>query len=405
MPDVKLRVLSHENFSEVSRFEHVVFLGTFNADKHRQKIENWLLRLDLTGTALVVSDNCSEDGTVEWLLPLLQKVTQPSILVQTLSNIGGYGNLANIVDALNGAKWITTLHQDDLYDRGHVQNHRRILMESGSELGMVCTEPRSVDAKGKVIPFPRGQWFLKDADIPTLFLSHLKNHSFPFSGATFAHEGLKKFEIPWHGIAFPDTEIVMKMIVEFEVKFTQESTVAYFENPSSESHSLSEAQRDFGAFFALLRVFAHPNFTKLLAMVEPEDLAAFLEGLRGGIGSRFKDPAFADLMSHAAIELAAEHLGVTPAVADALTYGYDSVGDRKVLAILASLGAKLDGVVGDDPHVSTPSSSSASFLRRTAIWLGRLIPSAIRRPMLVFFLSSPFGKKRFSQWDFEWRKR
>ena len=36
--------------------EHIVFLGTYNADPFRSKVEAWLFELDLSETALVVAN-------------------------------------------------------------------------------------------------------------------------------------------------------------------------------------------------------------------------------------------------------------------------------------------------------------------------------------------------------------
>lgn len=125
---------------------------------------------------------------------------------------------------------------------------------------MICSEAKSRSEANKTIPYPRANWLLRqDADPIAVFLSNLKNHTYPFSGATFAREVLERFPIPWHSTAFPDTEIVMKMCVEYKVRFSTEVTVEYLENAESESHSLSSSQREFGAFQALIRVFFSPQ--------------------------------------------------------------------------------------------------------------------------------------------------
>ena len=258
--------------TSIAQFEHVVFLGTFNADPFKVQIQGWLRGLDLAGVGLFVADNHSTDNTVTWMRELIADLNCFSVIAINKGNFGGYGNLAMNLVQFGSAKWVTTLHQDDRYSRNHVQNHRKIISHSAANLGMICSEAISVLPDGRRTGYPRAQWLLEDSPDPvTVFLAHLRNHAYPFSGATFSKDVLLKYPIPWHSTAFPDTEIVMKMAVDFRTEFASDVTVHYPENPSSESHSLTSQDRDFGVFQALLRVFAHPNYKVLCELVSKKN--------------------------------------------------------------------------------------------------------------------------------------
>ncbi len=397
---------SSDSFTSIGSYEHVLFLGTFNADPFQKQIEKWLPALDLTNVALFVGDNHSTDNTPNWMSALIAKLDCASVVSINEKNYGGYGNLASNLQKFGDAKWITTLHQDDEYSPDHVQNHRRVIRGASSSLGMICSESSSVAPNGRGLGFPRAHWLLENKRDPvTVFLGHLRNHAYPFSGATFSKDVLKQFPIPWHSTAFPDTEIVMKMAVDYQVAFAKGVTVKYLENPGSESHSLSEQHRDFGAFQALVRVFAHPNYEKLCGLIAERDVPDFLNSLDEGISQRFQDAAYAELLKQIAFELTAQHIGTGPELASYLAEGYIRIGDVRALSTLSSLGARIPGEVATKQQSSsdvTAVTQAPSRLGRLAL-LSAYLPRWILRMLFKAFMKSDFGRKRLPSWDFKWR--
>lgn len=392
---------------EVGRFEHVVFLGTHNAGQFRSKIENWLPKLDLSGAALLVSDNQSTDSTLTWLKPLLENLSIPVCLISQPKNIGGYGNLISRAVELESTLWITTLHQDDSYSHDHVTRHKRVIEKSAVDLGMICSESRSITPQGERINFPRGHWFLEGAWDPVkVFLAHLKNHSFPFSGATFSRQLLLGFPIPWYSTAFPDTELVMKMVMDYRVEFAAGISVDYLENPESESHSLDESHRDFGAFQALLRVFSHPNYGRLCRSIQINHLESFFDSLEDGINARFTDSILRNLMRQAAFELTSQHLPMSPELATRLAKGYSTVGDRRALEALESAGAAL---IQEKDHWAgsqmEPAKRSEVPARQALLAFTRLFPRSLVRLASLLLMKTTFGKRNFKGWDFDWKSR
>ena len=391
---------------EISAFEHVVFIGAYNADRFLPSIANWLPRLRLGSAALVVADNASSDSTCESLRPLLEQLAAPTALVRNERNFGGYGNLAVNLPLLNNAKWITTLHQDDVYSADHVSRHQKALKGAPKSLGMIASEARSVNENGETLAFPRAGWLLKAQEEPvTLFLTHLKHHAFPFSGATFAKQVLLNFPIPWHSSAFPDTEIVLKMCPEFEMVFAEGVTVQYLENSASESHSLSQEQREFGAFQSLLRVFGHKNFGLICHAVPTNLQEEFIRELVRGIEVRFQDKTLRTLMTQFSLEVAGQHLGIFPGLASEIAKGYESVADTRATEILASLGATpitKTSVVGDSRNRSQ-LGSSAKNTKTAALRLFGLLPTGIRSVVFRQAMRIPLVKGKLSAWDFDWK--
>lgn len=394
--------------TSIDQFEHAVFLGTYNADPFQKQIEQWLSALDLTNVALIVADNNSSDTTAQWMNELTASLKCFSIVSVNERNFGGYGNLATNLDKFKKAKWITTLHQDDQYSPEHVQNHRKVIDRAAADIGMVCSEAVSVTPEGQIMGYPRAHWLLENsADPVTVFLAHLRNHAYPFSGATFSKEVLLNFPIPWHSTAFPDTEIVMKMTVDYSTAFASGVTVKYLENPNSESHSLAPQHRDFGAFQALLRVFSHPNYEKLCGLIPPGDIPNYLKSLDEGISQRFQDADYARLLKQAAFEITAQHIGTGPEMASHLAEGYVRVGDVRALEILGALGAHIPPEVTLEEEKTSLLSAGIQPSRNygLAAKVSSYLPRWFRRILFKTLMKSKFGRTRLVSWDFDWRGR
>lgn len=396
------------NFEELADAQHVVFLGIYNADRFRSKIENWLPHLDLSQTHLLIADNCSSDDTMGWLSALAQDLPNKVTLVRNERNFGGYGNLSRNLPRFPNAKWITTLHQDDFYLGAHVSSHREIIKASSPGIGMICSEAKSVSEAKRTIPYPRARWLVReDADPVTIFLANLKQHTYPFSGATFFREVLERYPIPWHSTAFPDTEIVMKMCVEFQFRFSTEVTVEYLENAESESHLLSSSQREFGAFQALIRVFSHPNYKVLCDLVEKENQPAFIEALINGLSQRIGDENLRLLLTQSALEITAGYMGTFPELATHLSRGYLSVGDLSAVNILGALGAREIIQQENEVRVTGSNVSRAKSFSLSAIHLRAFgaLPVVARKSLFRSAMKTKLGKKLFPAWNFDWKQK
>jgi hypothetical protein len=388
--------------------EHITFLGIYNANPFEDQIRYWLPRLDLTGTHLIIADNCSTDDSLLWLLELAKKIGSPLTIVKNSNNFGGHGNLVVNMNSFMDAKWITTLHQDDSYKPEHIIKHKEVIDKSNAQLGMVCTEAKSVRVDGKSISYPRANWLLSEEFDPlTTFLANLKIHTFPFSGATFSKSVLEKYPVPWHSTAFPDTEIVLKMCVEHEIKFAKGLTVEYFENPNSESHSLTQLQRDFGAFQALARVFSHPSYEELCKLVDEQSKDEFVSALVSGLSGRLEDSQLKLLLTQLALEITAGHIGYVPALLSNLVKGYSSIGDNRAVDVLISLGGSKPIEAGprDNVFVGNATGRNKKSSYRHFLILARFVPISLQPKVLQFLMHFRFFRKRFSSWDFNWKTK
>ena len=390
------------NTKDLGRFEHVVFLGIYNAERFIPKIGKWLPNLRFGESALVVADNASTDNSLETVTELAQNLQAPYAFIRNEQNFGGYGNLAVNLEHFKNAKWVTTLHQDDAYAANHLTGHIEILNNSPKNLGMIASEAKSIDIRGRSVPYPRASWLLEpSADPVTIFLAHLKQHVFPFSGATFAKQALLDFPIPWHSTAFPDTELVMKMIADYGLTFAPGITVEYLENPQSESHSLSDSHRDLGAFQALIRTFAHPNYSKICKAVDSESQDMFLTALEEGIQVRIHDPQLRRILIQTSLEISSEHFGLSPHLADRLVEIYADAKDYRAVEVLLNIGS------GNSQNLSFESEKTSQNQGQNGgqgwrLGLLRLAPASLRTTFIRRLMASSVGKRILKSWNFDW---
>jgi hypothetical protein len=388
------KLILESNFNSDPSIDHLAFLGLYNADRYRDRIEKWLTNLDFSGTTLLVVDNSSDDETQIWMARLLSNLKVPLLFSENSSNLGGYGSLYSNLHFATNAKWITMLHQDDLYASNHLQNHKEILLNSPKGLGLICTEPISYSISNKRVSFPRGNWLVGDnAHALTVFLGHLRNHFYPFSGATILKEVLERFPLPIPSQAFPDTEIVMKMCPFYRATFSDFGTVSYLENPDSESHSLEQMQREIGVSEALSRVFLHESFKNLMSSSRVDDWGSLIKHLIEGISTRFSIEKFRlDIISKAlsAISAAIENPQIS---SDGISKYNNALREDHSNSWIGSQKTSVF-------HARASKQAVPYALKVLIKSLIIFTPRKFRIALFRFGMRLRLSKKYFPQWDF-----
>jgi hypothetical protein len=317
---------------------HIAYLGTFNSTKHWNSMAAWLGNLHKEDIPLLIVDNQSDDDS--WLITkeLVPSTYPNSVLVRNPINLGGFGSLSLNLDLMEDSEWVTTLHQDDRYPAHHLTAHKHLASKCEKDVAIISSEQESFTPRGARLGYPRASWFLGSEPNPVaLFLANLRHHTMPFSGASFRVQMLKDISIPWHSTAFPDTEIVLKMLPSWTGITTTASIVQYLENPNSESHSIMDNEKNLGATMSLIRVFSSSNFGELCGLVEEGDLEAFVEELLFGISTRISEPEAASKVSLVALEALTQYLGPIPIVAKLLEAHYALIGATASASLLHRL--------------------------------------------------------------------
>jgi glycosyltransferase involved in cell wall biosynthesis len=396
---------------------HVAYLGLYNPREHMGAIGGWLKSLLNQDVPLIVADNQSEDGTWPAVKDLVAECYPNSIFVQHPVNLGGHGSLFANLDLIGDAKWITTFHQDDIYEPGHLSAHSSAIKNAPNDLAIVSSEQESYLPSGPRQGYPRAHWMMnREPDAVSMFLANLRHHTLPFSGASLRVDLLNEIKIPWHSTAFPDTEIVLRMLPKWIGIVESESVVRYLENPNSESHSIDSKERDFGAAMALTRVFSGDGFHELCKLVEEKDATAFFRAVEEGLGHRIQQADLAQNVRAIALEAMFQAFGPHPRIISGLEEIYEGLGAAPAASLLSRLqrfGSTTGGVtltsadkfsVEVDKRNPTLSFKEVKFFRRTLLAALGVIPLALRRKLLVASVKFLKALGIKTNWDFDWKK-
>lgn len=317
---------------------HVAYLGLYNPTQHLDSIHQWITRVDADGIPLLVVDNSPQGAQLEKAIIKKWTAFKNIVYVRNPMNLGGFGSLATNLDLLSKADWVTTFHQDDQYPAKHLRVHGELAMNATADVAIVASEQESFSPKGEKLGYPRASWFLgAQPDPVALFLANLRHHTIPFSGATFRLEMLRGASIPWHSTSFPDTEIVLKMLPRWSSVVTSDSIVRYLENPTSESHSIPESERDFGASMALVRVFSAAGFGEICKLLDERQIEGFTDALTSALSQRLEGTQAARTTVVLALEVMLEHLGPHPSIASRLEPYYAQIGAASASTLLHDL--------------------------------------------------------------------
>jgi len=393
---------------------HVAYLGLHNASRYLDSISQWLSSMEETGIPLLVADNNSEDGTWESAQKVIRESYSNSVFVRHAVNMGGYGGFSANMDLIRKSDWVTTLHQDDRYQPNHLSVHRELAFHAKPSLGIISSEQLSHTPSGEQLGYPRPYWLMdSNPDAVSLFLANLKHHTLPFSGASFRLQLLRDINIPWHSTAFPDTEIVLKMIPDWTAMVTDDAKVHYLENPDSESHQLSELEKHFGSRLALIRVFASEGFQKLCKLVKPEDFSKFINEIDKSLKFRLKENQSAEELTLIALEYMIQSVGYESVIAKEIEFRYPSSlkSSREQLHRLHTFGrgtsieptcfsASKGSTSDSGGGIRGAKSRAKSLLTKS---LGKLPPALIKWAVRAV-IATLRGLNLKTSWNFYWRK-
>ncbi len=392
------------------------FLGLYNSGPHLNSIKNWLGDQTDKSLPLLVVDNSSTDNSWTTAKALIGAVYPNVVFIQNPINLGGYGSLFATFDLLNRFEWVTTFHQDDTYPANHLATHLGLTLEAAPKVAIISSEQESVLPSGRKLGFPRASWLMTDNPDPTtLFLANLKHHTLPFSGASFRLQMLREIDIPWHSTAFPDTEIVLRMLPRWTGLVDSKSVVRYLENPRSESHSINSKERSLGAFLALTRVFASSSFLDICKLVPPGETDAFVNGVTSSIIFRVRDENYAATLRAVALEAMFQEFGPHPSIVEQLEPIYSNITAVAATTLLHRLHTfpKSDGTQSCsslNANHTSPRAHRRTYKKKrrsSGLLLSSLVgilPRMARRTIWVVTIRLLKVLRIRNSWDFDWRK-
>ncbi|MFC5503409.1 glycosyltransferase [Lysinimonas soli] len=395
-----------------------VFVGLYNAIPYFDHLLSQIESQTAGAVRWLFVDNASSDDTWSRLTEWSTAADRDITIVRNGFNLGATGSIFVNLDLVT-TEWVTFIHQDDIY----LPNHLRILDETAAaaaeDVVGVFSDMARADHEGRAIgSFPPLIWMLPDLDPPTVFLALLRNHCIPWSALAVRTQVFRETEAPWHSTAFPDTEITMRLAGRGRFIHVERETMRYRDNMASESRSIDDRERKFGATVSLFRVFNSAEFASLARAISPTDRASFVTGLSNSITVRLGETDRAALVRAGALERLEQ-----------LWDNFESTGLAELAGIYGGLGAtatsglldRMSAAAGGDPDRSTsiaplpeggmvtatdpasPARAIPSFLMTAYERIGHLVPYGIRRAAARIVIRLITRDNPLSAWRFEWR--
>lgn len=391
------RDINHFRWDD-ARSDMTVFLGVFNGKVHSEIIRQNLAHQKWEGCNLVIVDNASSDSSWSMLNQIASELPCPVRVARNPRNLGGIGSwLANL--DLVSSEWVATMHQDDYYYPEHVQALRRQILRADSDVGLCTTSMDRLLADNKIHLFPRANWILDSSNSAQVFLAHLRFHTLPFPAAAFRKTAVESLPISWHDTSFGDTELVLRLAADYKFVSDPKSTMAYRENPESESHILRDLNRVRGQRIGLLKVFGSDAFERLVSYIQLEERDQFFHHAMESIEIRLAKGEDAETTKRFLAEILSIHWNYSSrAVSEYLKIIYGAEDNHFAVSLLSGAETtksetpqeKMSGGLSSPPASPTKPG-------RLRSWLFRKVTSLMMR------LAAKSGKRR--DLDFDWRRR
>jgi hypothetical protein len=253
-----------------------------------------------------------------------------------------------------------------------------------------------------------------DLDPPTVFLALLRNHCIPWPTLVVHTREFRETEAPWHSTAFPDTEITMRLAGRGTFVHVEKETMRYRDSVTSESRSIDDRERKFGATVSLFRVFNSQEFGKLAMDVAPSERPAFAEGLAAAITVRLGETDRGRLVLAGALERLAELWDRSePTTLERLSSLYGGMGATATSDLLGRMTEAAGGSASVEPIapaedsidcVAAPTSHQVGgIVRRAYERVGHRLPYRVRRFAARRVIGFATRNDALSPWRFEWR--
>ena len=405
-----------------SDYALTLFLGLYNAEKYLAGLKVQILNQKSNNFNLLIVDNASTDNTWLQLENFISDIDVPITLVKNPLNLGSTGSQVLNFDLLN-SDWFAFIHQDDYYSPNHVKTLAKEIDNAHEGVIAISTLMGSKLPNGKKSSDPpRAIWLVPSTDPQTTFLANVRQHTVPWPSTAFRTKPFIECLPPWHGTAFPDTEIILKLCARGKFHQIEKVTMSYTENPDSESHSINEVERVIGATASLARIFTSPEFIEISKGVPQGDRKEFSEALQNAITARIGNGPLNEMLWL----IANETLLIAWEYSNSINLSntselYSQIGAERPSNLLDSLNnsgfvsnsevakspdlkfeaSLLPGIIQKKPK--SDSLALPSALQRVVNLGLKILPHNIERLLVTKLIRLKVKSNPIHPWNFRWR--
>jgi glycosyltransferase involved in cell wall biosynthesis len=316
------------------------FIGIYNGEKYLDGLFDQIKNQNTNDFNLLIVDNSSTDNSFKIIENWQQKLANLNIkVIRNPKNLGAGGSLNFNLHRIE-TPWFATMHQDDFYKPNHISTLLELINKADVDVSGVSATMGSMTNEGrKIKPFPRSTWFSSDLDKYRQFIQNVKSQSIPFPCTAFKTDLYRKTQVLIHNPSFSDTEQTLKMLCYGKFLITNEETMFYRENLTSESHSLNEYERELGTYLGLSRVFSSETFLNMVKTLKNDKIFDFIKQLTDAVTHRVSDKKLQKIMQISLIENILNETGYeNRATLELLASKYEDFSSPQTLNNLANLG-------------------------------------------------------------------
>ena len=273
------------------------FLGLHNADPFSLNVRQTISQLSEAGFQTLLVDNASIDATWNLVQSLSSEHSGFVLGVRNPFNVGATGSFLLNAD-LYQSPWVGFLCQDDEYYHNHGPLLEQLVSESDEGVVGVASAMDRIKLGGRTTFYPRLGDMRIPQRAPDQAAALVRNHFFPMPAAALRVSHLEDLNISYHDTSFPDTEMLLQILQYGVLVVSPERTMAYRENPDSESHVIDQNHRVRGQALGLIRFFGSPAFESFLLRLEAKDVERFVHHLLESVSIRLGDSLEADMTNH-----------------------------------------------------------------------------------------------------------
>ncbi len=385
--------------------EVTVYLGVYNGEQYLDQLLMQIQSQKTKNFKLLLVDNASTDSSFNIINEWTEKLQGIETMIKRNSiNLGAAESLNYNLRYVD-TEWFITLHQDDSYKPNHLSTLIELIKESQHDVVGVSSIMGSMSNSGsKMNSYPRSSWFNLNLDQHGQFLQNLKSQSVPFPSSGFKTEIFRKTKVLSHTTSFSDTEQTLKMLGYGKFVTANKETMLYRENPSSESHSINNLERETGAFLGLNRVFSSSEFNILLNKLDEEKIYSFISQIILSLDHRVKSKELSSLLSLIVLENTLEIKGYKNfRMMKLLLSIYEEFGSPLTLTLIGNLG----GVKAEKfSSIKNPTVIDVNWrmnLWRTYFRSKIQIPIKLNRFILKLLYQILFIIKPNHRWNNKWK--
>lgn len=293
-----------------NKFE--VFLGTYNAAPWIESVIHSLESQDCDPFVVRIIDNASEDNTVSIIQNIFASYSFKNTydLVKNYKNIGAISSFLDRLDLFD-SEWIVMIHQDDVYHENHLSTLHESIEKAKSEVGLIFTAMQRLDANNieKLSP-PTISSKLSKSDRFENFLLSLQITPFNFPASALRKSALKTLETTRHTTAFNDTELLLRMICNFDVEYIPIETMHYRIFEGNAASQTKQDSNDRAIFIGLNELLHSRDFDQILNLADSENnVKRLLTAINSAINIRIANSDLKLIAKNVAAETLIRKLG------------------------------------------------------------------------------------------------